>query len=166
MVMYHSLSGNLPFDGMEGLQILGLLVKKFEFNQILADMGATEETQRQFWLINNPLAKRRPDLLRNDTPVALLNLMQKCWVDEPNDRPLFPEIRTVLKNILWDCCHGGNEEVVSNPENEEQQATTTLEDNWKPKGRETETPLSLNETAAENNPSTTSNVSCYFFYFL
>ncbi|RWS28371.1 atrial natriuretic peptide receptor 1-like protein, partial [Leptotrombidium deliense] len=46
----------------------------------------------------------RPEISRNDCPSDLLDLVHQCWEEDPQKRPSFPAIRSILKrtNIGYD----------------------------------------------------------------
>ena len=95
MVVYHSLFLILPFDGMTQEMIETKLRSRFECDEELNEEdGVSEEKQRRRWLNKRPITSRRPALsqIRPDAPAALVELMQKCWADDPRDRPTFPDI--------------------------------------------------------------------------
>lgn len=41
----------------------------------------------------------RPAVSPRDCPEELKELMEKCWNDNPDDRPSFENIRSLLRNI-------------------------------------------------------------------
>lgn len=47
------------------------------------------------------LEKGRPlmELINPDCPSELISLMQKCWNEEPENRPYFPEIVAAIAKI-------------------------------------------------------------------
>ncbi|XP_050297580.1 atrial natriuretic peptide receptor 1 isoform X1 [Anthonomus grandis grandis] len=46
----------------------------------------------------------RPAVSQGDCPEELLELMERCWNDNPEDRPTFDSIRLNLKNIMRGYC--------------------------------------------------------------
>lgn len=42
----------------------------------------------------------RPCLAGHDYPPDLLELMEKCWADNPDERPTFSSIRSTIRDIM------------------------------------------------------------------
>lgn len=42
----------------------------------------------------------RPSIGSHDCPPDLLELMEKCWADNPDDRPTFCTIRSMVRDIM------------------------------------------------------------------
>lgn len=42
----------------------------------------------------------RPFVGQRDCPPDVLELMEKCWADNPDDRPLFATIRGTVRQIM------------------------------------------------------------------
>lgn len=42
----------------------------------------------------------RPAIGRRDCPEDLIELMERCWSDNPDDRPTFETIRGIVRYIM------------------------------------------------------------------
>jgi atrial natriuretic peptide receptor A len=42
----------------------------------------------------------RPIIGERDCPPDLLDLIQKCWADNPDERPSFANIRTIVSGMM------------------------------------------------------------------
>ena len=70
--------------------------------------GGPYESARQFMepaaIIERVAAKEsppfRPFVGQRDCPPDLLDLMEKCWSDNIDDRPTFTSIRTTVRGIM------------------------------------------------------------------
>lgn len=72
MIIYEIMEGRVPFAGQNGDSI-----KKMVREQ-----------------------NRRPELTSQEHPKALVDLMKKCWTQDPKQRPSFGKITTELKKLL------------------------------------------------------------------
>ena len=94
-----------PFEGLSEPAIIDKLRTLFDpqaKNVLrLIERGISVEEQRAEWLEDNPLADRRPDLSLAEAgcPEALCALIQRCWADEPDQRPEFSECLAALNAI-------------------------------------------------------------------
>ena len=90
-----------PWAGMGSPAVHHLVSKRFEFNEVLfADYNISKEQQLIMFHKSNPLQSRRPDMsLAKGMPEDLGDLMQKCWADEPSDRPSFSVCTVELNSI-------------------------------------------------------------------
>lgn len=70
--------------------------------------GGPYETARQFMDIQTILNRVeshesppfRPFVGQRDCPPDVLDLMEKCWADHPDDRPAFGAIRSTVRLIM------------------------------------------------------------------
>eukprot|EP00912_Choanoflagellata_sp_UC4_P001970 UC4_evm1s1264 len=74
----------------------------FKVNKRLLKKGISEEEQREDWIEEEPLGKRRPDVsqISEEAPKELVDIMTDCWLDDPAQRPLFPDILRRLQRHL------------------------------------------------------------------
>lgn len=42
----------------------------------------------------------RPAVGQRDCPDDLIDLMERCWIDNPEERPTFESIGAIIRNIL------------------------------------------------------------------
>ena len=63
--------------------------------------GVSIEEQQEEWAEDNPLQERRPDLTTVEAgcPQELLVLLQRCWADDPAERPNFEQCVEELGQI-------------------------------------------------------------------
>lgn len=104
MLIYEVIEGRRPFDGMRDTEVLGLLNKRFEYDEDYAEV-ADRSAQMAKWLKKNPLKARRPEIRCESADAAppiptLIALMQDCWADAPEERPSFIEIEARLRGIV------------------------------------------------------------------
>eukprot|EP01044_Picomonas_judraskeda_P022316 COSAG03_NODE_5514_length_1231_cov_2.052120_1_plen_409_part_11 len=103
MIVYETVSRTAPFEGQFDPEITKKLSEEFQFDQDLFDdyPQLTEEQQLVRWLKKNPLESRRPDLGRVEAgcPEPLLQLMQRCWADDPGSRPAAQDCVELLEQL-------------------------------------------------------------------
>ncbi|XP_049817184.1 atrial natriuretic peptide receptor 1 [Aethina tumida] len=58
----------------------------------------------------------RPAVSQSDCPEELVELMEKCWHDNPDDRPAFDNIRLNVRNIMKDYCENLMDDLVKRME--------------------------------------------------
>nr|XP_029480004.1 mitogen-activated protein kinase kinase kinase 20 isoform X4 [Oncorhynchus nerka] len=73
VVLWEMLTREIPFKGLEGLQVAWLVVEKSERLTI-----------------------------PSSCPTSFAELMRKCWVTEPKERPMFKHILTTLESMAND----------------------------------------------------------------
>lgn len=73
VVLWEMLTREVPFKGLEGLQVAWLVVEKGERLTI-----------------------------PSSCPVSFAELMRKCWMTDPKERPMFKQILTTLESMLND----------------------------------------------------------------
>ncbi|XP_035264909.1 mitogen-activated protein kinase kinase kinase 20 isoform X1 [Anguilla anguilla] len=73
VVLWEMLTSEVPFKGLEGLQVAWLVVEKGERLTI-----------------------------PSSCPVSFAELMRKCWMTDPKERPMFKQILTTLESMLND----------------------------------------------------------------
>jgi poly [ADP-ribose] polymerase 10/14/15 len=74
----------------------------FEYDEEqFQEYGVDEEKQRAKWNKKNPLHTRRPDLgqVQSGCPYFLQCLIEKCWLDNPDERPEFKQILDSLGKL-------------------------------------------------------------------
>ncbi|XP_055547938.1 atrial natriuretic peptide receptor 1 isoform X1 [Wyeomyia smithii] len=87
----------------------------YSFAVILEEIvvrGGPYETARQFMdpqhiverVVGHEDPPFRPFVGQRDCPPDLLDLMEKCWSDSPDDRPTFVQIRAAVKLIMKGFC--------------------------------------------------------------
>ena len=94
MVVLELASRKEPWDGLTREQVIGFLSKRFEVSERLRKRGISEKEQHEDWLAEYPLEKRRPslDVIEEGCPEIFKKAMQRCWVDDPNERPSFQDL--------------------------------------------------------------------------
>ena len=94
VVCFEVATRQIPWDGVGQPEIIERLRSRFEYNEIMfTNFGASREQQLAIWEQQNPLAARRPDLALAEVgcPEALLAIVERCWADEPGQRPRFAD---------------------------------------------------------------------------
>ncbi len=102
MVIYEIATLKVPFDEKDDPEILSLLNKShFVVDDDILDLCSAEE-QRRRWdkRSRKTFEARRPDCTDQnfpmDCPTQIKTLMKSCWKDDPEDRPDFEFILSVL----------------------------------------------------------------------
>ena len=111
VTMFEVISRCIPYE-LEGFspgQIMKL--NSFEPLQELAsdEYSISVEQQRQMWMKEKPLHKRHPDLAKIQEECSrspnsflissLLELIVRCWADEPDDRRTFTSCAAELRQL-------------------------------------------------------------------
>lgn len=87
----------------------------YSFAVILEEIvvrGGPYETARQFMdaeaiiarVAANEATPFRPFVGERECPSDVLELMEKCWAENPEDRPTFASIRTIVRDIMKGFC--------------------------------------------------------------
>eukprot|EP01043_Picozoa_sp_COSAG02_P049345 COSAG02_NODE_4946_length_4801_cov_2.406423_1_plen_931_part_00 len=86
---FEVISRKFPFAGLGEAAVFEKVGKRFQVYQPALRLGITEDEQRREWEREYPLAERRPDLsaVEPGCPTGLLTLVQRCWSDNPAERP-------------------------------------------------------------------------------
>eukprot|EP00947_MAST-08B_sp_MAST-8B-sp1_P003059 g3059.t1 len=94
MVVLELASRKEPWDGLTREQVIGFLSTRFKVSERLRNRGISEKEQHEDWLAEYPLEKRRPslDVIEEGCPEIFVKAMQRCWVDDPKERPSFQDL--------------------------------------------------------------------------
>jgi serine/threonine protein kinase len=84
---------SLPYLGMNEREIERRARDRFVFSKARAQRGVVYEAQHAEWLEDHPVTDRRPDLqlIEEGCSPGIKDIIQRCWADEPADRPTFTE---------------------------------------------------------------------------
>ena len=99
---FEILTRQIPWAGRSHQEILRLAGAQFEYNAALfQSFQLTADQQRDAWLQQFPFADRRPDLTAAGVacPPDLTVLLQRCWADDPAERPTVVERLLELRRI-------------------------------------------------------------------
>jgi poly [ADP-ribose] polymerase 10/14/15 len=125
---FEMVTNKVPYEGLSVPEINKRAMSCFEFDEEqFKEDGVDEEKQRARWNKKNPLHTRRPDLgqVQYGCPQFLQCLIEKCWADNPDERPEFKQILDSLGKLregrpYWG--DGGNHVRVVLPDGAEKKA--------------------------------------------
>jgi poly [ADP-ribose] polymerase 10/14/15 len=111
VLAFEVVTDKVPHEGLSLPEINKRAMSFFEFNKELLDFGVDEAKQRAMWNQQNPLLTRRPDLVgqvQSGCPSFLRCLIEKCWSDNPDERPEFRQILDSLGKLQEGRPHWGD----------------------------------------------------------
>jgi poly [ADP-ribose] polymerase 10/14/15 len=111
VLAFEVVTDKVPHEGLSLPEINKRAMSFFEFNKELVDFGVDEAKQRAMWNQQNPLLTRRPDLVgqvQSGCPSFLRCLIEKCWSDNPDERPEFRQILDSLGKLQEGRPHWGD----------------------------------------------------------
>ena len=100
--VFEMATDKVPYEGLSVPAINKRAMSCFEYDEEqFQEDGVDEETQRARWNRRNPLHTRRPDLgqVKCGCPYFLQCLIEKCWLDNPDERPEFKQILDSLGKL-------------------------------------------------------------------
>ncbi|KAK1789447.1 hypothetical protein P4O66_014894 [Electrophorus voltai] len=92
VVLWEMLTCEIPFKGLEGLQVAWLVVEK---NEVISRQHGRS---RPRWSLRALHRLTIP----SSCPASFAGLMRRCWETEPVKRPLFKEILSILETMYND----------------------------------------------------------------
>ncbi len=102
VLCFEVLTRQIPWDGVGQPAIIERLRSRFEYDESLfTDFGVSREQQQVRWEQRHPLQERRPDLALAEPgcPEQLLAFVERCWADDPDQRPRFTGCAEQLETI-------------------------------------------------------------------
>ena len=98
---YEIATRSLPYLGMNEREIERRVRDRFQFSKSRAQRGQICKSQHTEWLEDHPVVDRRPDLtiVEDGCPPGIKDIIQRCWADEPADRPSFTECVAEIRAI-------------------------------------------------------------------
>jgi poly [ADP-ribose] polymerase 10/14/15 len=103
VLAFEVVTDKLPHEGLSVPEINKRAMSCFEFDEeLFQEYGVDEAKQRALWNKKNPLHTRRPDLVgqvQSGCPSFLVCLIEKCWSDNPDERPDFKQILDSLGKL-------------------------------------------------------------------
>jgi len=103
VLAFEVVTNKVPHEGLSLPEINKRAMSCFEYDEEqFQEDGVDKEKQRARWNKKNPLHTRRPDLVgqvQSGCPSFLGRLIEKCWSDNPDERPDFRQILDSLGKL-------------------------------------------------------------------